>query len=183
MLRHYDTFVNYMITYGVFHIQFLLQLLHRMLCDRQLFSSPLFPALPCRGPVSLWLSTELCEMEVISFSSCVPLKHGLLGNWTSSQISAQLSLELPCDNTEKGLSHFRSMAEAHAILVSTATFAWIWPPTLPEVVQYHFSNPAIQGWEVKNGRLLYKGSVWSLLQKSFEMQQALNTHPWKGCRL
>lgn len=180
MLKHYDTFVNYMITYGVFHIQLLLQLLHSMLCDGQLFSSPLFPALPCRGLVSLWLSTKLHEMEVISSSSCVPLKHKLLGNWTSSQIPAQLSLELPCDNTQRRLCHFRGTAEAHAILVSTAIFAWIWPPALPEVIQSHFSNP---GWEVKNGHLLYKGSVWRLLQKSSEMQQALNTHPWMGSRL
>lgn len=85
----------------------LLQLLHRMLCDGQLFSSPLFPCLPCRGPVSLWLSTELHQMEVISFISCVPLKHELLGNWTSPQISAQLSLELTCDKMQKGLFRFR----------------------------------------------------------------------------
>lgn len=145
MLRHYDTFVDYMITCSVFHIQLLLELLHGMLCDGQLFSSPPFPALPCRSPMSLWLSTKQCEMGVISVSSCIPPKHELLGYWTSSQISAQLSLDLPYDNTQKGLSHFRGIAEAHAILVSTAIFAWIWPPTLPEVIQSHFSNPRLRG--------------------------------------
>lgn len=180
MLRHYDAFVNYMISYGVFRIQLLLQLLHRMLCDGQLFSSSLFPAFPCRGPMSLWLSTELHEMEVISFSSCVPLKHRLLGNRTSSQISAQLSLELPCDNVQNGLSHFRGMAKAHAILVSTAIFPEFDPQHCLKLCSI---TPAIPGWEVKNGHLLYKGSVWSLLQKSFEMQPALNSHPWMGSRL
>lgn len=180
MLRHHDTFVNYMIAYGAFHIPLLLQLLHRMLCDGQLFSSPLFPALPCRSPLSLWLSTELREMEVISSSSCVPLKHKLLGNWTSSQISAPLSLELSCDNTQKGLAHFRGMPEAHASLVSTEILAWIWPPTLPEVIQSHFSNT---GWEVKMDTCLTRGVCGSLLQKSSEMQQALNTPPWMGSRL
>lgn len=182
MLRHYDAFVNYMITYGVFHIQLLLQSLQRMLCDGQLLSSPLFPALPCRGPVSLWLSTELREMEVISFSSCVPLKHELLGNWTSSQISAQISLELPCDKMQKGLSHFRlhgwsscnSCIYCNICLNLTPNIAWSYSVSLQQ---------SLRGWEVENGHLVYKGSVWSLLQKSFEMQQALNTHPWMGSRL
>lgn len=174
MLRHYDTFVNYMIAYGAFHIPLLLQLLHRMLCDGQLFSSPLFPALPCRGPLSLWLSTELREMEVISSSSCVPLKHKLLGNWTSSQISAPLSLELPCDNTQKGLAHFRGMPEAHASLVSTEIFAWIWPPTLPEVVQFHFSNT---GWEVKMDTCLTRGVCEASFRKALKCSKLLTPLP------
>lgn len=68
-----------------------------MLCDGQLFSNPVIPALPCRGPVSLWLSIVLHEMEIITSSSCALLKHESLGNQSASQISAKLSLGLPCD--------------------------------------------------------------------------------------
>lgn len=152
MLRHYDAFVNYMITYGVFHFQLLLQLLQRMLCDGQLLS-PLFPALPCRGPVSLWLSTELREMEVISFSSCVPLKHELLGNWTSSQISAQISLELPCDKMQKGLSHFRlhgwsscnSCIYCNICLNLTPNIAWSYSVSLQQFLRGRKWTFSLQG--------------------------------------
>lgn len=67
---------------------------------------------------------------------------------------------------QKALSHFRSVAEACVSPVSTAVYAWIWPPVLPEVIQSHLSNP---GWEIKTRYLLYKVSTWSLLQKSSEM--------------
>lgn len=74
----------------------------------------------------------------------------------------------------KVLSHFRGMAETRAGLVSAAIYAWIWLPALPEVIQSHLSNP---GWEIKHGYLLYEVSVCSLLQKSPEMQRALNICP------
>jgi len=55
------------------------------------------------------------------------------------------SLDLPCCNLRP-----LSFVLGHYLL-SSAVFAWIWPSILPEVTQYHHSNP---GREMRSGYCL-----------------------------
>lgn len=105
------------------------------------------------------------------------LKHELLGNQSASQISPNI-FRAPL--WQKALSHFRGMAEACAGLVSSGTYAWITPRAPPEVTPCHRSSPC---WEMRSRYLLFKVSMWNLLQKTSEMQKRLAAAPGQalGC--
>lgn len=77
------------------------------------------PALPCQGPTLLWLSTVLHEMEKITSSSYAFLKDESLGNQSTSQVSAKLSLELPCNKRYSPISQ-----------------AWLKPMQVLSLLQY-----------------------------------------------